>query len=275
MERTHRSLLVGMRARLAEGEAAGARYGLFVSLAGGLEQLVERLLGRLDEGDLRLQEPPSRPARATGRRLAADNARWRGAGRPGGAGAAGAGGGAAAGTTRAPSKPGARGHPPRLGRDLPPARYRAEDRPPLRVAAGVGVAAVRARTVIAASLVGRKLPLRAPEGCHLVRAFVGGALGQEAWALSDQELAARAHQDCADFLHLRAGPLQAQVARYPQAMPQYTLGHAQRVAAVREALAGLPSLGLVCNAVDGIGIGALCARAEEIAASARAPSARS
>src|SRR6185503_4401897 len=53
LEREHRSLIVGLR-RTARREAVGARWSLFVTLAGGMEELVTALAARLPAGAVRL-----------------------------------------------------------------------------------------------------------------------------------------------------------------------------------------------------------------------------
>src|SRR5687768_5460187 len=57
MERESRSLILAMRRRAREQQAAGPRYGLFVSLRGGLERLIEALVKQLGGCDLRLDHP--------------------------------------------------------------------------------------------------------------------------------------------------------------------------------------------------------------------------
>jgi oxygen-dependent protoporphyrinogen oxidase len=49
-------------------------------------------------------------------------------------------------------------------------------------------------------------------------------------------------------------PLIADVARWPRSMPQYHVGHLDRVARIEQLAAGIPTLGLAGNAYRGVGI---------------------
>src|SRR5207244_10831645 len=60
LEREHRSLILGLRRRTGAREAAhagGARWSLFVTLAGGMGELVDALAARLPAGSVRLGAP--------------------------------------------------------------------------------------------------------------------------------------------------------------------------------------------------------------------------
>ncbi|MGE5755141.1 MAG: protoporphyrinogen oxidase, partial [Planctomycetaceae bacterium] len=62
-------------------------------------------------------------------------------------------------------------------------------------------------------------------------------------------------------------PLFVEVGRHPRAMPQYTLGHIDRVEAIRHRVAKHPRLILTGTAFDGVGIPD-CVRAAQAAAEA-------
>jgi oxygen-dependent protoporphyrinogen oxidase len=265
MERTHRSLLLAMRARLGESEAAGARYGLFLSLRDGMEQLVTTLVAALSACALRNRSAVTAVARAPGG--------WRLATAHGEEDAdqvvlaVPAAPAARLLTALAPAAAAALAAIPHASVATVLLAYRRSDCPRLPEAAGFVVPTALARSVIAATLVDRKFEHRADPGRVLVRAFIGGAQRPGALAGGDAELAQQAHADCARLLGIAAPPLRSLVARYGGSMPQYILGHLGRAAEVRSALAAHPGLHLLCNAVDGIGIGALLARAEGISAS--------
>src|SRR4029077_11033630 len=57
VERRHRSLILGLRARAGASQAAGARYSLFVAPRDGLGALVDAIARRLPEGTVRLHAP--------------------------------------------------------------------------------------------------------------------------------------------------------------------------------------------------------------------------
>ncbi|MFS3129448.1 protoporphyrinogen oxidase [Nocardioides sp. Bht2] len=87
----------------------------------------------------------------------------------------------------------------------------------------------------------------------------GDAVGLQA---ADDELVAWSLADLADATGLRARPLDVHVQRWGGGLPQYAVGHRDRVAAIREAVAEVSGLA-VCGALyDGVGIPACIASAE-------------
>ena len=108
-------------------------------------------------------------------------------------------------------------------------------------------------TISAATLSSRKWAGRAPDGTLLVRAFIGdGRTG--AHALGDTQLVAAAHRDVSGALGIRGEPMLTRIARYPAAMPHYTVGHLDRVAAAEAALAPYPALRIAGGAYRGVGL---------------------
>jgi len=65
-------------------------------------------------------------------------------------------------------------------------------------------------------------------------------------------------------------PLESFVQRWPDSMPQYTVGHADRLATVDAALAGLPGLHVTGAAYRGVGISGCVTQAEKVAGQVRA-----
>lgn len=108
-------------------------------------------------------------------------------------------------------------------------------------------------------------PERAPTGHALVTSFVGGATDPEAVALSEGELSELVHRELTPILKLSTGPAFASVTNYPQALPQYNLGHAERVARVEKTLAAFPGLFLAGNYLRGPAIGACVEQALAVA----------
>jgi oxygen-dependent protoporphyrinogen oxidase len=84
-------------------------------------------------------------------------------------------------------------------------------------------------------------------------------------AADDAELRALAHRDVAALLGIAGDPLLARVWRHPAAMPQYDVGHLDRLAAIEARLDALPGLALAGGAYQGVGI-ADCVRSGEAAA---------
>ncbi|CAM3421838.1 protoporphyrinogen oxidase [Nocardioides dubius] len=92
----------------------------------------------------------------------------------------------------------------------------------------------------------------------------GEAVGLQA---SDDELVAWSLADLESATGLRARPVDVHVQRWGGGLPQYPVGHLEKVAAIRAAVAEVPGLA-VCGAVyDGVGIPACIGSAERAAAS--------
>ena len=77
---------------------------------------------------------------------------------------------------------------------------------------------------------------RAPAGHELIRVFFGGSRTPQTFQLDDPELLAVVREELRQILGIRAQPLFQRIARWPQAQPQYDVGHLERVAAIEEAL---------------------------------------
>ena len=73
---------------------------------------------------------------------------------------------------------------------------------------------------------------RAPDGHVLLRAFVGGALDEAALDADDARLIALGRAQLAELLGARGEPVLASVSRHRRAMPQYHVGHLERVEAI-------------------------------------------
>lgn len=118
---------------------------------------------------------------------------------------------------------------------------------------GFVVPAVEGRRLIAASFSSYKFPGRAPEDRLLLRIFVGGALQPELVERDDQELIALVREELAELVGLSGDPEFARVARWPQRMPQYHVGHLDLVAEI-EHLAEQAGIELAGAAFRGVGV---------------------
>ena len=258
LERKHGSVIRGMiasglggRGRAGQG-TSGPRYGLFATLAGGLEELTNAVAARLPAGCVTLG------ARAGGLRRAGE--RWELE---------------VAGRTLAADVVCVALPPPRtaevvagLDAELTAALagipcssaatvnlgYRASEIAHPLDGMGLVIPATEATTMMACSFSSRKYAGRAPEGAVLLRAFVGGALHQKAYQLDDGAMVEGVRRDVARLLGIRAEPVSVLVSRHPEAMPQYRLGHLERVAAIERRLAALPGLALAGNGYRGVGV---------------------
>jgi protoporphyrinogen/coproporphyrinogen III oxidase len=110
------------------------------------------------------------------------------------------------------------------------------------------------RRILAVSFSSRKFPNRAPADRVLMRTFVGGAMQPDLANLDDAATVQLVRDELASMLGVRGEPDFAIVARYPQAMPQYHLGHTERVAEIERRVAMHPGLHLAGNAFHGVGI---------------------
>ena len=96
---------------------------------------------------------------------------------------------------------------------------------------------------------------------EIVRCSVG-RIGEEALLQrSDDELAALAAAELAGATGVRGGPAASRVTRWGGALPQYTVGHLDRVAAIRAAVTAQPGLAVCGAAYDGVGVPACVATA--------------
>ena len=95
--------------------------------------------------------------------------------------------------------------------------------------------------------------LRPPDR-RLLRVFVGGPRRPELLARGDAELVEIVMAALAPLLRLSGDPVLIDVVRWPDALPQYTIGHGQRLARVRQLLGQYPRLELIGNYLEGISI---------------------
>ncbi len=115
------------------------------------------------------------------------------------------------------------------------------------------------RAMLACTFVHRKFLGRTPPGKAVLRAFLGGMKNEALLTEPDETLVATVERELREILGTKAIPIAAkleyaQVARWRRAMAQYAVGHQERMARIRERVAALPGLKLAGNAYDGIGI---------------------
>ncbi len=256
LERRYRSLILGLRAAQSAqaSSASGPRWSLFVSLKGGMRILVDRLASRL-EGSVRLSGAVTalehcdngrqwRLTLADGARLDADGV-----------------------VCTTPTPIAARllqPHDPQLAERLRAIAYssaatvniayRLSDFPQPPDGFGFVVPAIERRKIIACTFSSLKFSGRAPEGTILTRVFLGGALQERMMSLSDAEMIAAAREEFKALLGVTAEPILTHVERWPDAMPQYAVGHLGRVAEIERRAAALPGLAIAGSALRGVGV---------------------
>ena len=114
-------------------------------------------------------------------------------------------------------------------------------------------------------------PGRAPEGSALLTLFLGGATDPEIASLPDDAVTARAQSDLESTLGIAARGRVLQLERHPRAIPQYTLGHLERLDRVGKELSRFPGLFLAGNYLRGVSIGDCARQACKLAATVMAP----
>ncbi|WP_027963865.1 protoporphyrinogen oxidase [Halalkalibacillus halophilus] len=101
----------------------------------------------------------------------------------------------------------------------------------------------------------KKWPHTTPEGNVLLRAYVGKPGDEEVLDLEDQEIASLVLKDLRKIMHITEEPLFHVVTRWRDAMPQYTVGHLDRLQQLEDKLhERLPGVFLVGNAYRGVGL---------------------
>jgi len=270
MERQKRSVIYAMwsaqRAQAKKRQVgSGARWSLFVTLSGGMQELVDAIAQRLSEGVVRLNAP------ATDLNRNADNT-WR----------VTVDGKeiiqADAVILAAPAY-----HAGQLLESIAAnatadvknisyastatvsLAYRSEDFARAPDSFGFVVPAIEKRKIMACTFSSLKYPGRAPQGYILLRAFVGGSLQPELFCADDQMMEKNVRDELASLLGVTAQPRFARVWRHPNSMPQYHVGHEARVKRIETALRPFPSLTLAGSAYHGVGISD-CVRTGEEAA---------
>jgi oxygen-dependent protoporphyrinogen oxidase len=138
-------------------------------------------------------------------------------------------------------------------------------------AAGVVIPRREGRRILAVSFSSQKFPGRAPEGSVLMRTFVGGALDPETAALDDERLLPLVLAELRAVLGVRGTPHIVQIDRWRGAMPQYTVGHADRVAMIQRLVASHRGLAMAGAAYEGVGIPQVIASGQAAAASLQLP----
>ena len=119
---------------------------------------------------------------------------------------------------------------------------------------GFVVPRMEGRDLIAATWTSLKWPHRAPPQEVSVRCYLGG-VGREAILQREDEALARCVRDeLASIVGLQATPRYVEVNRWHRAMPQYTLGHLDRLAQMETALSRFGGLAVTGAAYRGVGI---------------------
>jgi oxygen-dependent protoporphyrinogen oxidase len=130
---------------------------------------------------------------------------------------------------------------------------------------GFLVPAAEQSSLLAATFTDQKFPQRAPAGKRLVRAFFGGEHLSPEDPRSDTTLAEQALSELEKILGTLPVPDFHIVRRWPRSLPQYEVGHLDRMATLDALIAGQPNLYLLGNAYHGVGLPDLIRDARKVA----------
>ena len=251
MEAEEGSLILALERR-----APQSTQSLFTTLSTGLGTFIDRIVDRLPAASLRLNEPVLR--------VEADNAGWRLT--------------TPSGSTRFDAV--VLATPPQVTRallqdqqarmtDLLPTQassaivvalaFTAEQASGLSIPRGFGFivpphGASHEPELLACTFVDQKFPGRVPPGGVLLRAFFGGHAGDALLGESDEQINARARLQLARVLGSLPETAETVVRRWPQSLPQYAVGHLERMAELESLLRAVPGLSLVGSAYYGVGL---------------------
>jgi oxygen-dependent protoporphyrinogen oxidase len=137
-----------------------------------------------------------------------------------------------------------------------PMAFRVEDCPFDLKWFGILSPIVENRPLLAVTLSSSKWPDRAPENRVLLRGFVGGPRNQAVMERSDEDLAEIVRKQIVELLGMKpdAQPVFSRVYRWAGGMPQYTLGHLDRVDEIEARSAGIPGFALAGGGYRGVGV---------------------
>ena len=121
------------------------------------------------------------------------------------------------------------------------------------------------RDVLGVQWCSSTFPDRAPPGFVLWRALCGGVNRPDIAALPDDQLVKAVHAEMRVAMGVTGEPAFVRVVRWPQAIPQYEVGHPQRVERITELTTRHRGLTLGGNAYHGVALNDCCEQAERVA----------
>jgi len=108
--------------------------------------------------------------------------------------------------------------------------------------------------LLACTFMDQKFNGRVPAGGRLLRAFFGGRNAERVLRCGNDEIAAIARMELARILGPLPEPRVTIVRRLPLSLPQYAVGHLERMAELEERVRGLEGLWLLGNGYRGVGL---------------------
>jgi protoporphyrinogen/coproporphyrinogen III oxidase len=119
---------------------------------------------------------------------------------------------------------------------------------------GLIIPMVEKRKIMASTFMSNKWEHRSKDGYSMIRGFVGGPHSQHLLEQSDEDLIAMVRSEFRDLLGIDAEPVKSKVFRWPKGMPQYTLGHLDRVGVIERRQEEDPGLFIAGGAYRGVGV---------------------
>jgi oxygen-dependent protoporphyrinogen oxidase len=119
---------------------------------------------------------------------------------------------------------------------------------------GFVVPRVEKRKITACTWVSSKWPSHTLSDHVLLRCYLGRAGDEEALHLDDDVLVETVRAELRDLLGVTATPTLTRIYRWGRSMPQYLVGHLERLAVMEKALAEHPGIALTGAAYRGIGL---------------------
>ena len=121
---------------------------------------------------------------------------------------------------------------------------------------GFGFVVPRAekRKIMASTWTSVKFSHRSPPDFILLRAFVGGTQNEDLLGMGDDVIIDMVRKELGDIMGITADPILTRIYRWEKSMPQYRLGHAEKLSHMEEKLLRYPGLYLTGCAYRGIGI---------------------
>ena len=110
--------------------------------------------------------------------------------------------------------------------------------------------------LLAGTFTTQKFPGRAPDGARILRVFFGGGMADAIQSQTDEAIATEAWRELGAVLPNLPEPIAALtvVARWPRSLPQYEVGHKERMSELNQRIEALGSLLLLGNAYHGVGV---------------------
>jgi oxygen-dependent protoporphyrinogen oxidase len=119
---------------------------------------------------------------------------------------------------------------------------------------GLIIPRIEHRKIMATTWSSLKWVNRAPEGYVLLRVFLGGAYHQEMIQLGDDALLELVRGELKELVGIDAEPLFGKIFRWARTMPQYTVGHLERITELENRFNNYPGIFITGAGYRGVGV---------------------